>query len=164
MNDEFRKLLHTHPTCPFCGHQVDEAVLSGLNCSVCQPCYETITYWTPSYAKIFTEDGTFEVWDYLPIADSWRDAECANPIFLEPQPAVADLSESTRQTIVAFTENRYQQALERIHLDKVNTSAITLQVPKPIIIAGNWVYAKDVEGAKRPNEEQRTQATLSEAV
>lgn len=164
MNDEFRELLHTHPTCPFCGHRVDDPVLSGLNCSICRPCYETITYWTPSYAKFFTEDGVFEIWDYLPIAETWREAECANAIFLEPQPTVGELSESTRQTIVAFTKNRYQEVLERIHLNKVDTSTITLQVPKPIIVAGDWVYARDVAGARQSNQEQQEQATLSEAV
>jgi hypothetical protein len=164
MYDGFLELLHTHPTCPFCGHQVENPVLSGLNCSICRPCYEMITYWTPSYAKLFTKDGVFEIWDYIPVAETWREAEYANAIFLEPQPSVGELSESTQRAIVAFTTDRYQEVLERIHLNKVNTSTITLQVPKPIIITGNWVYARDVEGAEQSNQDQREQATLSEAV
>ncbi|QLH82310.1 hypothetical protein [Halosimplex pelagicum] len=164
MEDQFRELLHTHPSCPFCGHPVDVAALSGLNCSVCRPCYEAITFWTPSYAKIFTDDGVFEIWDYIPVAETWQEANCANAIFLDPQPDVRALNEETRQMLVAFTENRYQEVFERAHRNKVNEEILTLQVPKPIIVTGNWIYAKDVESVKQSGQEQRTQATLSESV
>lgn len=164
MNDDFRNLLHTDPTCPFCGHSPDDGILSGLNCSVCQPCYEAITYWSPAYAKIFTDDGVFELWEYLPVAQTWRDKDCANAVFLDPQPAVADLSDQTRKAIAAFTEDRYQEALERVPREEIEMETLTMRVPRPIIVTVNWVYATDVEVARQENDGQQTQATLAEAV
>lgn len=164
MNNEFRNFLHTAPSCPFCGHTPDDVILAGLNCSVCQPCYETINYWSPSYAKLFTKDGVFELWEYLPVAQEWRDNGCANAVFLEPQPAVTELSESTRRAIVAFVEDRYRDVLERAPLKEVEMKTVTLRVPKPVIVTGDWVYAKDISDARQEDNEQRTQATLGEAV
>lgn len=163
MYDEFRDLLHTHPSCPFCGHSVDEPALVGVNCLVCQPCYETIAHWTPSFAKISTEDGVFEVYDYIPVADTWQESSCSSAVFLDPQPDVADLSESTQQVVIAFIENRYREVLERVPLDEVDIETLSLQAPKPIIATGDWVYARDVDQLRQTGD-GGTQSTLSDAV
>jgi len=162
MYDEFRDLLHTHPSCPFCGHSVDEPALIGVNCIVCPPCYETIAHWTPSFAKISTKDGVFEVYDYIAVADPWQESSYSSAVFLDPQPDVADLSESTQRVIVAFIENRHREVLERVPLDEVGIEAVSIQAPNPTIATGNWVYARDVDQLQ--TDGGGTQATLADAV
>lgn len=162
MYDEFRDLLHTHPSCPFCGHVADEPALVGINCVVCRPCCENIAIWTPSFAKFVTEDGEFELWNYLPVADEWQESSCSNAVFLDPQPEVADLSESTQRAIIAFIENRHQEVLERVPISEINIETLSQQTPKPFIITGDWVYTRDANSIRQAGS-SGTQATLSDA-
>lgn len=142
MTTNIRELLHTDPTCPFCGEKPEDPSLTGINCIVCQPCYETINYWTPSYAKLFTDDGTIELWDYIPVAQSWRSKGCANALFLDPQPAVEELSKQTRKVIIAVTEGNHKDVFERIPFEDVDAEILPRRVPKPIIVAGKWGVRK----------------------
>lgn len=165
MTTDFQNLLHTDPTCPFCGERPEDAMLTGLNCTVCQPCYETIHFWTPSYAKLFTDDGTVELWDYIPVAQTWRDSDCAHALFLDPQLPTKDLSEQTRKTIRAFTEGTHRELLERIPRNSIDMDLLPKRVQKPIIVTGDWVYAKDLDPVRQTsNTEEQTQATLTGAV
>jgi hypothetical protein len=163
MYDDFRDLLHTHSSCPFCGHFADEPALVGLNCVVCEPCRENVAYWSPSFAKIATEDGVFELFDYIPVADTWEESGSSHAVFLDPQQDVADLSKSTQRVIVAFVEYRYQDLLERVPLDRVDLDTLSEQTHKPIIATGDWVYAQDTDQLQLTSD-GGTQVTLADAV
>lgn len=166
MEPEFLNLLHTHPSCPFCGHIPDQSPLVGLNCEICQRCTENIHIWNPAYAELYTEDGVFELWAYIPTTDTWTENDHKHAVFLDRQPNTSDLSKETQTTITAYLENRHLDALERIPRHKAEKFSLTLYLPTPIIATQNWIYTKDA--SKLPDseqhEEQIEQATLTEAV
>jgi hypothetical protein len=175
MNEDFRDLLHTHPTCPFCGHVPDQLDgLMGLNCIVCRPCAENIHLRTPRYADIYVDGNLFKIWSHIPSADEWKDRDLKYAVFIKGpvdditgnsnrerfDPARA--SEETQKTIVAYLSRQYESVLPRIHTRKLKDELPAMVLPSPTIIAGDWVYTSNTDAL--PKKEEHKQATLQDTL
>jgi hypothetical protein len=160
MPDCFADLLHTDPTCPFCGHIPDGDYLTGVNCRVCQPCRDTIGRWTPSYATLHTADGSFEIWGYIPVAPTWDDVE-PRAYFLDPQQTLSELQPETRKTILCYINSEHRELFERVAIEDVKQAQLPKSTQKPIIETVDHVFAKNTDALPQTTSEQ-SQATFAD--
>ena len=157
--------LHTHSSCPFCGHSVEDKHLSGLNGIVCRPCSENVHLHNAAYATLFTDDGSIELWAYIATTDEWKANESKNVVFLNPNVPFRGLSSETRNAIVAFANGRHQDILPRDRREEVDSKYLGIimrdQTPKsvskakeqqlksqistPTIATVEYVYSENIE-------------------
>jgi len=165
LTDQDRDFLHTHSSCPFCGHSVEDKHLSGLNGIVCQPCSENVHLHNAAYATLFTSDGSIELWEYIATADEWKANQNENVVFLNPNVPFWGLSTETRKAIVAFANGRHRDILPRglreevdekyldiIMRDRTLKSVTTAkeqqlraQISTPTIVTVEHIYSESIE-------------------
>ncbi|CDK38082.1 hypothetical protein [Halorubrum sp. AJ67] len=176
MNDSFKELLHTSPTCPFCGCAPVDARLIGLNAVVCEPCSENIYFHSAAYATIFADGTSIELWDYPAQAQAWRQAESTNAVFLEPNYTTSELTDSQQTAIAAFVTNTHRDVLSRRPLADIESkylktirrgqtygdsgskeAQLKQSIDGPVILTSQHLYAPDPAALTAAQE---TQATL----
>jgi len=176
MNDSFEQLLHTRPSCPFCGCAPADARLIGLNAIVCEPCAENIHLHSAAYATIFADKTSIEVWDYPAQAADWRDAAVHNAVFIEPNYTTEELTDSQQTAIAAFVTNTHRDVLSRRPLEEIESkylkairrdqtygnggsteATVKRSIDGPVIVTSQHLYAPDPESLTAT---QKTQATL----
>lgn len=160
MIDSFIEILHTDKTCPFCGNVPGNDYLTGINCKVCQPCRDTLSRWTPSFATLHTTDGTFDIWGYLAVAPTW-DGIVPRAYFLDPQQPLSELDEDTKQTVLMYINEQHREQFGRAPTEDVKTGKLAKSMQKPIVETVEYVYAENVDGLPQKASEQ-SQATLAD--
>lgn len=182
-----RNLLHTAPVCPFCGFRPDEiGGFEAINATICEPCAKNLHLLSARYATLFTEDGIFEAYVYLPIADEWRELSSQNSttpiVFLAPNPdRVTDLSPETQKSISAYATGTYRDVLKSApwseiapeYLDiilrdrspsdglrKSELSQLRADIEAPTIVTTTRLYSKNPDSFRREEQTESTQATL----
>lgn len=180
MNEKLKELLHTHPSCPFCGHLPEDYPLSGLNCKVCYGCRENINYYTPEYATIYSGGRSIEVWQFEPIAKSW--ADIGKAIILEPHCPFSAFEADIRKAIITYLTNEYQNLLEKCpreaadgeilkivnrdrSTDSINSRRLTQlksQIDPPIIATPKYIYSKSTGAIKQEEKQNQTQTSLAD--
>jgi hypothetical protein len=160
-----------------------------LNAKVCEPCYENIRLFTPRYATLYTDDGAFRVWSYLPAANEWRtpatDSTPTPAVFFNPEPdRVADLSRQTQKLIVAYLNYDYRNLFESVTRDAVQQEYLDVLLPTrspaddmrksyirelrsdirtPAIITNKRVYSPDRDPLTKTTTTESTQMTFEQA-
>jgi hypothetical protein len=182
-------LLHTTPVCPFCGFRPDEiGGFEAINATICEPCTENLHLLSARYATLFTEDGVFEAYVYLPITDEWRELTPQNNptpiVFLAPNPErVTDLSTETQKSIQAYATGAYQDVLRSApqseiapkYLDiilrdrspsndlrKSEISQLRADIEAPTVVTTTRLYSKTLASLRREEQAEPTQATFSQ--
>jgi len=175
MNDSFKELLHTSPTCPFCGCAPVDARLIGLNAAVCEPCAETIHLHSAAYATIFADGTAIELWDYPAQAQAWRQTGATNAVFTEPNYSWSELTDSQQTAIAAFVTNTHRDVFSQRPLDEIESkylkairrdqtygnggsteATLKRSIDGPVIVTSQHLYAPDPGALTATQESQAT--------
>lgn len=88
--------------CPFCGVPEPEPGIRGVNSIACMACTENIHFYTPTVAYVYGDLCNFNIWSYLPVANTW-DRE-ADPVFIDPVPRKAYIPAKHSELDVAYAD------------------------------------------------------------
>ena len=176
MNTDLKDILHSSPTCPFCGHEPVDSRLIGLNAVVCQVCSENIHLHSAAYATIFADGTAIELWDYSPQATTWRESGSHSAVFTEPNLSTDELTDQQQAAIAAFVNGTHRDVLERRPVEDIEAKylktirrdrtygdggsserQVKQSIDGPVILTSQHLYAPDTEVFCEPTE---TQATL----